>query len=163
MNSVENKKVVIWGASSGVGRALAYYLASLNYDLFLCARGERDLCAIAKDIENKYHVNLSYLTIDVNNSSDVDGFYNKVDINKYNEIYITIGKVNDNDNGELADNVFDDLVQTNFIAPVKIINGILSHHNNANSIRILVVTSIAISRARKNNIAYASAKKALDF
>ena len=43
---------LITGASSGIGRDIARYLASLNYDLILVARREDRLKELQEDIKN---------------------------------------------------------------------------------------------------------------
>ena len=48
--------VLITGASSGVGRALAYQFAQIGFNLVLVARRQQLLDEIKQDIESKYHV-----------------------------------------------------------------------------------------------------------
>ena len=54
-------KALITGASSGIGRDMAYYLASLNYDLILVARREERL----KEIQEKVKTNVRIITLDL--------------------------------------------------------------------------------------------------
>lgn len=54
-------KALITGASSGMGRDMAYYLASLNYDLILVARREDRL----KEIKDKVKTNVQIITLDL--------------------------------------------------------------------------------------------------
>ena len=46
-------KYLIIGASSGLGREVAYSFAKNNHDLILVARDDRDLSPIKSDLENK--------------------------------------------------------------------------------------------------------------
>lgn len=46
-------KALITGASSGIGREIAFYLASLGYDLYLVARDKEKLDGIYKDFKVK--------------------------------------------------------------------------------------------------------------
>ena len=47
-------KYLIIGASSGLGRELAYEYAKNKHDLILVSRDLRDLSAIKSDIEKKF-------------------------------------------------------------------------------------------------------------
>ena len=52
---------LITGASSGIGRQMAYYLASLNYELILVARRKEELEKIKEEVDvpvTIYHYDL---------------------------------------------------------------------------------------------------------
>ena len=53
MNHIENKVIIITGASSGIGEATAYKLAEAGAKLVLGARREEKLKAIADNIKGK--------------------------------------------------------------------------------------------------------------
>ncbi len=65
MKRLEGKTVIITGASSGIGKALAYEYAQHGANLVLAARKYAELCLIAQDIENKYHVKAIAVATDV--------------------------------------------------------------------------------------------------
>ena len=53
MSELENKSVVITGASRGIGEAAAREFAALGAKVLLCARSEGDIARIAEDIRSK--------------------------------------------------------------------------------------------------------------
>ena len=69
MNHIENKVVIITGASSGIGEATAYKLAEAGAKLVLGARREEKLKAIAESINGKGGAAV-YRVTDVVNPSD---------------------------------------------------------------------------------------------
>ena len=65
-------KALITGASSGIGREFALYLAELGYDLIICARSTDKLNALKDEIKN---VNVRVITIDLSRESDALDLY----------------------------------------------------------------------------------------
>lgn len=56
---------LITGASKGIGKAIAFELASKKYDLLLVARSENLLKTVSKEITDQYHVKVDYLVTDL--------------------------------------------------------------------------------------------------
>ncbi len=67
-------KALITGASSGMGRDMAYYLASLNYDLILVARRKNRL----QEIKDNVKVNVKIIELDLSIEENVFKLYDKV-------------------------------------------------------------------------------------
>ncbi|HFS67288.1 MAG TPA: SDR family oxidoreductase [Flavobacteriia bacterium] len=60
-----NKKALITGASSGIGKETAFVYAKNDYDLILVARRVKNLTAIKNDIEKKYTVKVQVVPLDL--------------------------------------------------------------------------------------------------
>lgn len=52
--SIQSKKVIITGASSGIGKALAFEYAKRGFDIGLCARRESELAELCQQIQQQY-------------------------------------------------------------------------------------------------------------
>ena len=63
---------LITGASSGIGREFALYLAELGYDLIICSRSTDKLNALKDEIKN---VSVRVITIDLSRESDAFDLY----------------------------------------------------------------------------------------
>ena len=63
---------MITGASSGIGREFALYLAELGYDLIICSRSTDKLNALKDEIKN---VSVRVITIDLSRESDAFDLY----------------------------------------------------------------------------------------
>ena len=69
---------VITGASSGIGKALAYKFAAQGHNLIITARREAELQAIKDDIEQKCQVNVIVYTCDLSESGKPAELYEKL-------------------------------------------------------------------------------------
>lgn len=64
--------VLITGASSGIGKALAEQFAAAGFDLIITARSEKVLEQMRSDYEAKYKIKVRVVAGDHSNASDVD-------------------------------------------------------------------------------------------
>ncbi len=71
MYSIKGKKVLITGASAGIGKACAYQFAGAGADILICARRIDKLNEIADDINKNFDVNVYAFELDVRNHNDV--------------------------------------------------------------------------------------------
>lgn len=67
-------KALITGASSGIGKEIARYLASLNYDLILVARSENKLKELKSELNS---VDVKFITADLSNEEVCFDLYEK--------------------------------------------------------------------------------------
>ena len=70
-------KVLITGASSGIGKDLATEFAKLKYDLILVARTENKLIDLKEEITKKYNVNVEYYIADLSNENECIKLYER--------------------------------------------------------------------------------------
>ena len=71
---VKFMKALITGASSGIGRDMAYYLASLGHDLLLVARRKERL----EEIKRNVNVSVQIFVLDLAKEDNIFALYNKV-------------------------------------------------------------------------------------
>ncbi|MDQ2753643.1 MAG: SDR family oxidoreductase [Bacteroidota bacterium] len=118
-SSLQNKTIVITGASSGVGRAAAIEFAKHKATLFLAARGEKALYDAAEECK-EWGANANAIVTDVTNANDVKALA-KAAIERSGKIDVWI-----NNAGVLAAGDFDktpvqvhtQVIQTNLIGYV---------------------------------------------
>lgn len=73
LKMVENKKwALVTGASSGIGKALAFEFASKDYNLFLAARNEAALRQVAEECDRKFNIETEIYLADLSNPGTVD-------------------------------------------------------------------------------------------
>ena len=131
MSLLNKKKVLITGASSGIGEACAFAFAREGCSLTLVARREERLTKIQKILENKYSVKVNIITLDVTKKEAVFSALNDkgaIDILLNNAgLALGIGKVHET-NTEFYDTMIDTNVKgllyvTQAIVPEMVKNG----------------------------------------
>ena len=72
------KTVLITGASSGIGRELAFVYAEKGYNLFLTARRAENLKGIKSKIESQHKVELAFFALDLSLPASAEQLFAKV-------------------------------------------------------------------------------------
>ena len=112
---------LIVGASSGLGRDLAYKFSQNSHNIILVSRDERDLKALQSDIESKFNSKVSIFDVDCSSHEKVDVFIKtNLDIFKnLDGVLFPIGMVFDDDTVNNNISKTNELLQANY--------GIVSH------------------------------------
>lgn len=134
-------KVLITGASSGIGRDLAREFAKKNYDLVLVARNIEKLKTIKNELVEQYKVKAEYLSVDLSNREKCIELYNKV-----RDIDILVNNAGLGDFGEFSKTDINKdftLIDTNIIAMHTLTKLYLKDMKEKNAGKILNVASIA--------------------
>lgn len=145
--SVQNKVVVITGASSGIGEELAYEFARQGAKLILCARRADKLSDVADVCRDKYgatHVAIN--KVDVTRENDVDRLIETIEAS-YDKIDCLVLNAGVSMGESLEDiedfNIIKDIMNVNYYGSTMLTYYALPLLKKAEKPRIVVVSSLA--------------------
>lgn len=160
-----NKIAFITGASSGIGKAIAYKLAENNYDVIITGRRGNLLDAIEKDIKKKYSTKAISLIFDVRDRKQCERAIEKLP-QEWKNINLLInnaglaaglGKIQDGDFEH-----WDMMIDTNLKGLLNITKLISPIFIKKNEGHIVNIGSIAGKEVYPNGNVYCSTKHAVD-
>ena len=106
---------LIVGASSGLGREIAYKFAEKGHNLIICSRDIKDLEAIKSDIEYKNKNKVTIEEIDISDKKNLETFLNKEELFKdLNGVLLPVGLMFDKDNVDLSFEESEKIFKSNF-------------------------------------------------
>lgn len=157
---INNKTVWITGASSGIGEALAYHLASKNCNLILSARNEKALRQVQLNCKSKNVEVLAFDLLDFHNAQQhvatAVSFFGKIDI------LINNGGVSQR--SLLVETDFDvdkKLIEVDYLGTVALTKALLPHFVMQQSGHFVTVTSLMGKFGSPYRSGYCGAKHAL--
>ena len=155
---------LIVGASSGLGRDLAYALSKKTHNLILISRDIRDLVAIKSDLENRFKTKISTYSVDLASKTSVIAFLDnrEIEFSLLDGILFPIGMMSDNDFITGLNSKAEQIVNANFLSIVKFTEKIIPIFKKKNNGLIVGFGSIASSLGRRKNILYSASKRALN-
>ena len=71
---LNNKRILITGGGTGLGKEMACHFAAHGANLYICGRRENVLKETAEEIESKYKTTVNYQTLDIRASKDVEDY-----------------------------------------------------------------------------------------
>ena len=140
-----NRKVLVTGASSGIGVAFCHHLASYGADLIITARRKDRLEALAKEIRSRYDVEVSVYEADLSDPDSPQSLYRKLQAGG-EEVDILINNAGFGFNGrfeEGATEMYQQMMQVNMNSLVLLTRLLLPGMLKRGSGGILNVSSIA--------------------
>jgi len=151
--------VLILGATSDIGFAIARKFASEKYDVQLAARNTGSLQPFQSDIEIRYGVKCTLHTFDALDFGSHTDFYNSL-LPKPDVTVYVIGYMNDNE--KVITDWEESLrtINTNYTGAVSILNLVAADYALRKSGTIIGISSVAGNRGRQSNYIYGSAKSA---
>lgn len=155
-----NKVVWITGASSGIGKALAYEFAQKGARLILSSRNERALEELRNDLKSGDHL---VLPIDLENFSSHKNAVEKA-IHHFGRIDILINNGGVSQRGLAAETDFkvDQIIlNTNYLGTVSLTKCVLPHLLKENSGHIATISSVAGKFGVRYRSSYSASKHAL--
>jgi decaprenylphospho-beta-D-erythro-pentofuranosid-2-ulose 2-reductase len=149
--------VLLLGATSDIGYAIAKEFAAHQYDVQLAARNPELLKPFQSDIQIRYQVNCTVHAFDAVDFRSHLNFYERLDPKPDITLYV-IGYMNDN-----AKVIADweeslKIINTNYSGAVSILNIVATDYESKKSGTIIGISSVAGERGRQSNYIYGSAK-----
>ena len=155
---------LIVGASSGLGRDLAYKFSQNSHNIILVSRDERDLKALQSDIESKFNSKVSIFDVDCSSYEKVDVFIKtNLDIFKnLDGVLFPIGMVFDDDTVNNNISKTNELLQANYGIVSHIVSNLTKIFEEKNNGCIVGFGSVSGYLGREVNSGYAASKRALE-
>lgn len=151
------KKIIVIGASSGLGARIATDFARLGFRVGIAARREDRL----KDIKELYPDRIAYQTIDVTAPDAVERFYNLIELIDGMDILLFASGIGFQD-PELKDSTLTDTLQTNVVGFARIIAAAYKYFRDTANLhpgQIAAITSVAGTKGIGVAAAYSSSKR----
>ncbi|ANF51137.1 3-oxoacyl-ACP reductase [Chryseobacterium glaciei] len=158
MNQNTNKTVLILGANSDVAKQSILQYLSKGFSIIAASRNTKSL----EDFIASNNVDQSKITVLYFDAADFDShqkFYNELSIKPHIAVYAA-GFLVDNDKALRDFKGTQQMMVTNYMGAVSILNIIAIDESNKNLERIIGLSSLSGVRGRKSNFVYGSTKAA---
>jgi short-subunit dehydrogenase len=154
-------RIIITGASSGLGEALALYYAREKNDLVLIARREEKLQKVAEECL-ALGATVEIIIADVNDFTLMYSIGERLASEKIDRIILNAGVSVGHSGGVTLFEDFHRLFQTNFLSIHALLEPIIPKLIEQKSGEIIFISSLASLLSMPTSIAYSSSKRALN-
>lgn len=160
----ERGRIVILGATSGIGRALAAEYAAEGHDLRLAGRDRPELELLASDLAVRYGVEAEVFDLDAL-AFETHGALAAALLDegsgRVGGVIGCLGYLGDQETAQTDGAEARRIVDTNYTAYVSLLNPIANTLEERGRGFICIVSSVAGDRGRQSNYVYGSAKAGL--
>lgn len=155
---VEPKTILITGASSGLGKALAIEYATENTTLFLTGRDENRLLEVV-NICKKKQAKVFYKALDIKNKNECDTWFGSF-INEYNfDLIIANAGISAGTAGGIENETqIYDIFNTNIFGVLNTITPFIEKMKQQKSGQIAIISSMASFRGMPSAPSYSATK-----
>ncbi len=155
--------IVITGATKGIGRAIAGRFAAAGFDLIVCARTEKELQKLKKEIENKYPVQCNAFRCDVADKKSLQSFikYIKSEVKKVDVLVNNAGMFKPGSIINEKEGFLEELMNLNVLSAYHLTRGVITLLKKGTKPCIFNMCSVASIAAYNNGGSYAITKHAL--
>jgi decaprenylphospho-beta-D-erythro-pentofuranosid-2-ulose 2-reductase len=157
------KRILVLGATSGIAEATCRLWAQRGESLFLVARNEANLAAVAADLRMR---GASYVDTAV---ADLDQTATHPELLAHainslaglDIVFLAVGTLGDQKQAEQSFANASQILHTNYTAPVSLLTWLANYCAQRHHGTLAVLSSVAGERGRKSNYVYGSSKAGL--
>jgi len=156
--------VLILGAGTGIGRALAVEFASHRYDMVLAGRDMEEVRAVAADLNLRYGVKAYAQCFDALSFHEIESSLAACVTlagDSLQGAIVAIGYLGDQETAAHNPHEARKIVETNYTGPVLALNFLGQHFERKGQGFLCALASVAGDRGRQSNYLYGSAKAGL--
>lgn len=157
------KTILITGASSGIGKALAVQWAQPNYTLLLAARNRQNLTDVKVTCEQK-GANVELFEVDLSEMAQVDELANQVK-EKFTHLDILVNNagISQRSQAEETDEKVDrEIMELNFFSPVRLTKNLWPLLTKSTHANIVNISSVTGTFGFPQRSTYAASKHAME-
>ncbi len=154
-------QVIIVGATSGMGQAIARHLASEKKDLLLLGRDKTALDSLASDCEIRFGVKVRCLSFEATNYESHIALFSEEVLNNAQGAILCQGYLGDNLKSRDSLIEWKTTLEVNFLSVVSCLTPMANAFEKRGSGFLCVIGSVAGVRGRQSNYVYGSAKGAV--
>ena len=159
---LKRKKILITGATGGIGKAIAFLFAKNNAELFLTGRNKKKLDKLKSQILRLYKVKISIYVFDISNYDEIKNAFKNIFLKTKNiDVLINnAGILKDNFIGMISNRDINNLINTNLIGPInftQLVSKIIVKKNSS----IINISSIVGKSGNSGQVLYSSSKSGL--
>ena len=158
-----NKWVLVTGASRGIGKETALYLASNGYNIVLhCSNDVKRLDGLKREIEAK-SVQARTIAFDIRNRAQVEQILiNDIETNgMYYGVVLNAGIAKDNPFPAMEEDEWDDVLRTNLDGFYNVLKPLIMPFIQQKKGRIVVMSSISGQCGNRGQVNYSASKAGL--
>ena len=149
--------VLILGATSDIGRAIAHEYARAGFPLVLAARDHRRLAPDVADLRLRYQVPVEAVEFDLLDGQAPEAFLDTVGETPGTVICVA-GLLGEQDRAQVDRSHARAIFDTNFVAPALLLDAVAQRMEQRGTGTIIGISSVAGDRGRASNYAYGAAK-----
>lgn len=151
------KNILLLGAYSDIGQALAREYAQNDYAVWLAGRNDQKLDELKSDLEIRYQNEIRTFHFDAKATDEHDKFVQELP--ELPDVTICIfGLLGDQEEAQKDWSKANDILMTNYVGAVSILNVLANRYEEAGEGTIVGISSVAGERGRQSNYLYGSAK-----
>lgn len=155
-----NKTILITGASRGIGKECARYLANNGYNLVLhCNKNIEKLKELKCELENK-NINIRLMQFDLKSRSEICSKITK-DIEQFGcywGVVLNAGIIKDSPFPILEDNKWDEVINTNLGGFYNVLKPVIMPMIQKKQGRIVALTSVSALTGNRGQVNYSASK-----
>lgn len=157
------KKILIVGATSAIARSTQRLWAERGDALFLLARSEEKLAAVAKDLRVRGAADVHYAAADLSDPSKHSALIEEAaeKLGGLDVVLIAYGSLPEQRSLEPTYQATEEALRTNFLSVVSWLTPLANRFEAQKSGTLAVISSVAGDRGRSSNYIYGTAKGAL--
>ena len=154
--NIQNKKVLITGATGGIGSSICEKFKSKNFTLLLSSSSDQKIM----DLKNKYGSNNYYFKVDLSNKSSVEEFTKEVS-SLHKDLSIIVNNAGITDDSlilRMKSEQWDKVIKTNLDSNFYIIKSLLPNMLSNRYGKIIGISSVVATSGNPGQSNYVASK-----